>query len=546
MKRWCVSLAALLMCAALPAAAQIAQPISTVLARPAAISQAGSSGSAQSPIGSINIAEYEKRVTVKTLPNGLTVVLWRRPEAPVFSFFTMVDAGSAQDPLHRTGLAHMMEHMAFKGTPDIGTTDYAAEKVALEKVEQAYAAYDTERIKAMRPLPGSPVDPQKLKQLQQAWQDAIKDADKYVIKNQFAKVVEEHGGTGLNAFTSYDETGYMYSMPVNELELWAALESDRMMHPVMREFYKERSVVMEERRLRTDSNPTGRLLEQFLGTAFMANPYHRPTIGYLSDLQSFSATDAEEFFHRYYVPSNMVIGLVGDLNPDEVFPIIERYFSQIPSRPKPLEPTTTEPAQNSVREVNLPDPAQPLYLEGYHRPDYLAPDDVVYDAISDILSNGRTSRLYRSLVRDKQIAAAAAGISGYPGTKYAHLFTFYAVPIPGHTNAEMQKAFTEEIQKLKTQDVTDEELRMFKTRTEADLIRGLASNEGLAEELAIYQTRYGDWRELFRYLDRVDKVTKADVRRVANQVFQDTNRTVGVIQTQAANEAAPAGKGGQQ
>jgi predicted Zn-dependent peptidase len=300
--------------------------------------------------------------------------------------------------------------------------------------------------------------------------------------------------------------------------------------------------------MRTDSSPTGRLFEQFLGTAFMANPYHRPTIGYASDLQSFSATDAANFFKQYYVPGNMVIGLVGDLDPDKVFPIIEKYFGQLPAAPKPVEPFTNEPPQNSVRQVTLQDPSQPIYLEGYHRPSYLAPDDVVYDAISDILSNGRTSRLYRSLVRDKKIAAAAAGFTGIPGIKYSHLFAFYAIPLPGHTNDEMQKAFREETDKLKTQDVTDEELQMFKTRTKADLIRGLASNEGLAQQLAIYQTRYGDWRELFRYLDRVDKVTKADIRRVSNQVFADTNRTVGVIQTQSASSqpAAPASKGAQQ
>ena len=175
--------------------------------------------------------------------------------------------------------------------------------------------------------------------------------------------------------------------------------------------------------------------------------------------------------------------------------------------------------------------AQPFYVEGYHRPSYLDPDDAVYDAITDIMSNGRTSRMYRSLVRDQKIAAAAAGFSGFPGTKYAHLFAFYGVPLPGHTNQEMQKAIQEQIVKLKTQDVTDEELQMFKTRTKADLIRGLASNEGLAQQLAIYQTRYGDWRELFRYLDKVDKVTKADIRRVANKAFQDNNRTIGTIET---------------
>ncbi len=482
-----------------------------------------------------DLASFEKRVTVKTLPNGLTVLILRRPEAPVFSFFTMVDTGSAQDPLSKTGLAHMMEHMAFKGTPDIGTTNYAEEKVALAKVEQTYAAYEAERIKRVGR------DPQKLAQLQKEWQDAIAAADKFVIKNQFGEIVESHGGVGMNANTSYDETNYMYAMPSNMIELWAAIESDRFANPVMREFYKERNVVMEERRMRTDSSPTGRLIEQFLGTAFAANPYHRPTVGYASDLQSFSATDALDFFHTYYDPSNMVIALVGDLDPDQVMPIVERYFGQLSTKPKPTELTTVEPPQNSVREIKLQEQAQPLYLEGYHRPSYLDPDDAVYDAITDIMSNGRTSRMYRSLVRDQKIAAAAAGFSGMPGVKYAHLFAFYGVPVPGHTNQEIQKAIQEEITKLKTQDVSDEELQMFKTRTKADLIRGLASNSGLAQQLAIYQTRYGDWRELFRYLDKVDKVSKADIRRVANKVFQDSNRTIGTIET--ANEAAAAGKG---
>ena len=484
------------------------------------------------PLAAQDLASFEKRVAVKTLSNGLTVVVLRRPEAPVFSFFTMVDTGSAQDPLYKTGLAHMMEHMAFKGTPDIGTTDYAAEKVALAKVEETYAAYEAERSKRVGK------DPQMLAQLQKEWQDAIKVADKFVLKNQFGEIVESHGGVGMNAGTNYDETTYMYSLPSNMFELWAAIESDRFANPVMREFYKERNVVMEERRMRTDSDPTGRLIEQFLGTAFAANPYHRPTVGYASDLQSFSATDALNFFHQYYVPSNMVIALVGDLDPDKVFPVMERYFGQLPTRSKPAEVTSVEPPQNSVREVKLHDMAQPIYVEGYHRPSYLDADDAVYDAITDIMSNGRTSRMYRSMVRDQKTAAAAAGFSGFPGTKYAHLFAFYGVPLPGHTNAEMQKGIQEQIAKLKSEYVTDEELQMFKTRTKADLIRGLASNEGLAQQLAVYQTRYGDWRELFKYLDKVDKVTKEDIKRVANKVFQDSNRTIGSIETVSDPAAA--------
>ncbi len=305
-----------------------------------------------------DMASFEKRTTVKKLDNGLTVVICERPEAPVFSFFTHVDAGSVQDPLGETGLAHMFEHMAFKGTDKIGTTDYPAEKVALEKVEQTYAAYIAERDK--------PVDrnDQKLKDLEKDWKDAVTAANKYVKPNEFPQIVENNGGEDLNANTSDDETNYFYSFPENRLELWAYLESERFLHPVMREFYKERNVVIEERRMRVDSNPIGRLLEQFTTAAFQAHPYHRPTIGWISDLNSFSATDAKQFFDKYYIPSNMVVTVVGDVKASETMPIIEKYFARIPSRPKPDERTTTEPPQNAERRVVLQEMSQPLVSRG--------------------------------------------------------------------------------------------------------------------------------------------------------------------------------------
>ena len=483
-----------------------------------------------------DIASFEKRVTVKKLDNGLTVLVCERPEAPVFSFFTLVDTGSVQDPMGSTGLAHMFEHMAFKGTDKIGTTNYAAEKAALEKVEQAYAAYTYERHKRVGR------DDAKLQQLQKAWQDATKDADQYVIPNQFSEIIERNGGEGLNAGTSDDSTSYHYSFPENRFELWAYLESERFIHPVMREFYKERNVVIEERRMRTDSYPIGRLIEQFIGTAFTAHPYHRPTVGYIADLNSFSATDAQKFFDEYYVPSNMVVAVAGDIKASEVMPVIEKYFGRIPSHDKPQDWTSVEPAQNSERTVVLHDQSQSVYLEGYHRPDYLDKDDAVYDAIADLMSEGRTSRLYRTLVRDKKIAAEAAGFTGFPGSKYPHLFAFFAFPLPGHTNQEIADSIHSEIERLKTQDISDEELQMIKTRAKASLIRGLADNDGLAEQLAYAQSRDGDWREVFRQVDRIDKVSKADIRRVAVKTFVPTNRTVGIIE----NAPETASKGGQQ
>jgi predicted Zn-dependent peptidase len=482
-----------------------------------------------------DVASFEKRITVKKLPNGLTVLICERPEAPVFSFFTHVDVGSVQEVPGITGLAHMFEHMAFKGTDKIGTNNYAAEKVALAKVEKAYAAYDTER---RRPVGR---DDKKVADLEKAWKDAIAAADKFVVVNEFGDIIDREGGTGLNAFTSNDETGYHYSLPVNRLELWAYLESERFLHPVFREFYKERDVVHEERRLSTDSQPVGRLFEQFLAASFIAHPYQRPIVGWESDLNTFSATDAEQFYKKYYVPSNMVVALVGDVKAKQALPIMEKYFGRLPAGPAPEPTRTIEPPQNSERTVILREASQPFYFEGYHRPDSRDPDDAVYNAISDILSKGRTSRLYKSLVRDKKIAVFAGGFNGFPGDKYPNLFAFLTVPSAGHTPQEVGEAIHSELEKLKNEDVTDEELRSVKTRAKADLIRNLADNQGLALQLGGAQARFGDWREVFRGIDRIEKVTKEDIRRVAGKAFVSSNRTVGMIESTQMAGAAPKG-----
>src|SRR5947209_5791479 len=266
---------------------------------------------AASSVRAQNVASFEKRITVKKLANGLTVLIMERPEAPVFSFYTRVDVGSVQETPGITGLAHMFEHMAFKGTHEIGTTNWPAEKAALEKVEQAYAVYLREKLKE------TGRDPKKLAALEKTWQDAVADADQYVVPNQFPEIVESQGGVGLNASTDRDETVYFYSFPQNRLELWAYLESERFLEPVMRQFYKERDVVYEERRMSVDSSPQGRLLEQFLGSAYIAHPYGHPVVAWPSDLRAFSATDAMNFFHKYYVPSNIVITVVGDVKAAE-------------------------------------------------------------------------------------------------------------------------------------------------------------------------------------------------------------------------------------
>src|ERR1035437_10321044 len=320
-----------------------------------------------------NLKSFEQRITTKVLPHGLTLIICERPEAPVFSYSTFIDAGDVNDPSGQSGLAHMFEHLAFKGTSEIGTTDYAAEKVALAKVEAANNAYEAEYLKAVGR------DPQKLAELQKAVKDAEDEARKFVIPTQFTDVAERNGATGVNASTALDETKYFWSMPENRLELWAWLERGRLADTVPREFYKERDVVVEERRMRTDSKPIGRLVEQFLATSYVAHNYGRSNVGWPSEVSQITATEAMDFHKKYYVGANIVVAVVGDVKASEALPVLEKYFSRIPAGPKPEEMTTVEPKQFAEKTMAIHDASQPIYMEGYHRPDYRDPDNAVYD-----------------------------------------------------------------------------------------------------------------------------------------------------------------------
>jgi predicted Zn-dependent peptidase len=474
------------------------------------------------PAGAIDIEYFEDKVATATLDNGLTILIYERPTAPVVSFVTHVDVGAAQEVAGITGLAHMFEHMAFKGTRVVGTKGYAAEKKAMDKEDRAYAAYAAERNR----LKG--FDPERLEELKLAFEKARDEAQEHVARDEFSEIVDRAGGVGMNAGTGADMTFYVMSMPANKVELWAYLESERFLGPVFREFYQERDVVQEERRS-SESRPIGRLVEQFIAAAFQAHPYGHLILGYMSDLKSFTRLDAREFYKTYYVPSNMTLAIVGDVKAKKIMPMLKRYFSRLPAGPDPPELRTVEPEQLAEKSITLRDPSQPVYLEGYHRPSAFHPDDAVYDAISDVLSSGRTSRLYRHLVRDEKIAATAEAFSGFPGSKYPHLMAFFAMPTPGHTNEEVQEAIRFEIERLKTEPVSDEELRMVKTKAKAGLLRGLTNNGGIARQLAVYQSRYGDWRELFREVERIEKVTQDDIMRVAKATFVPKNRTVAMI-----------------
>ena len=474
-----------------------------------------------------DLKEFEKHITEFTLGNGLHFIVLERHRAPVVSFHTYVNAGAVDDPQGQTGMAHMFEHMAFKGTAEIGSRDWLKEKAAIAEIENRYDALDAERAK------GPQADPARLKTLQADLKDAIDTASSFVDTNLYPRIIEENGGEGLNAQTGEDATEFFYSLPSNRAELWYLLESQRFREPVFREFYKERDVVREERRMRTESEPQGKLIEALAATAIEAHPYRRPAVGWPSDIENLRVRDAEKFFQAYYAPANITIAIVGDIDPAKARAMAERYFGPIPKRPLPARPTTEDPPQDGPKMAEIESPAQPIEAIAYKRPSQYDKDDATFDVIESILSGGRTGLLYKSLVRDQRLALAAGANSSFPGTKYSNLFIFFLVPAMGKTLAQNEQALTKVLDGLKAQKVDAQTLARVKTKARAGLIRQLDSNAGLANQLASYQGSYGDWRKLFTSLDDIDKVTAEDVQSVAKAYFDERTKTSAYLKVPA-------------
>lgn len=462
------------------------------------------------------------RVTEFKLENGLKFIVLERHQAPVVSFLTYANVGGADEPDGKTGVAHFLEHLAFKGTTRIGAANYVAEKPLLDRLDQL-----SKQIQAAQQARSD------VAKLQQEFDRTEAEAAKLVKQNELGRIVEQAGGVGLNANTSSDATRYFYSFPSNKLELWMSLESERFLEPVFREFYKEKAVILEERRLRTENSPIGQMIEAFLDTAFQVHPYKRPVIGYDKDIRNLTRQDVQTFFDEYYAPNNLTIALVGDVNPTEVKRLAQIYFGRFKSASSTSKAQSPEkaiePPQTQTREVTLRLNSQPWYLEGYHRPALSHPDSVIYEAIASILSDGRTSRLYRTLVEEKKVALAAQGSNGFPGDKFPNLMLFYALTAPGKSVDEVAADLRSEIERLKAEPVSAEELDRVKTQARAGLLRSLDSNSGMAQSLLEYEVKTGSWRNLFKQLEAIAAIKPKDIQRVATATFTDSNRTIGRI-----------------
>jgi predicted Zn-dependent peptidase len=463
------------------------------------------------------------RVVEHTLKNGMKVLIVERHEAPVVSMNLTYGVGGVNEYIGITGIAHLYEHMAFKGSRTIGTKDYKKEAPLLSEMDRLYAKILSERAK------GSRADAKKLGELEKKFEKVQQQAQDLVVNNELGQLYERNGAEGFNASTGKDLTRYTVSLPSNRLPLWAAVESDRMAYPVLREFYKEKQVVMEERRLRYDNSPDGKLYEAFLSTAFWAHPYGLPVIGWPSDIENMTRPKTEDFFKTHYGPNNAVIAIVGDVRPKEVIGLMNDTFGRLPATEKPTRVEAIEPEQKGERRVEIEFDAEPRLMMGFHKPEIGTKEDDVFDVLDSILGGGRSSRLYRSLVKEKRLAVSVSTSSGTPGGKYPNLFVINAVPRAPHTNGEVEEAIMAELERLKTEAVEPKELQKTLNQLDAYLVRSLQSNSGLASQLAFYDAVAGDWRYILSSHDRMAKVTEEDLRQTAKKYFVKTNRVVATL-----------------
>lgn len=482
-----------------------------------------------SPLSSQTLERFEEAVHETTLENGLHILVVERPEAPVASFVTFVDVGSVNEPANRTGLAHLFEHMVFKGTEQIGTRNWEAESVWIERMDRAYRAW-------LRESRQSTPDSTRMDLEWRRFTAAREQASHFVVNNEFSRIVEQEGGTGMNAFTSADATGYYYSLPQNRAELWFLLEAARFQNPVFREFYSEKEVVLEERRMRTDSQPVGRLVEEFLSVAYSAHPYRNPVIGWESDIRATSIADAREFYESWYRPDRMTVVIAGDVNAEAMFQLAETYFSPLPGGESPVEIVTEEPPQRGERRFVMMENGQPFFLAGYHTVSRRHEDWHALRLLGSIISDGRTSRLYRRLVQQDQIALNVAAFNGFPGTKYPSMFLTLAIPNRGVSLDRIESVIEEEIEKVKRGDVRQEELDRAIANARANQLREMESNSDLAMALAEAHTNTGNWRTLFTDLEKTADVTLEDIQRVAQTYLIREQRTVGRIENRESGD----------
>lgn len=473
-------------------------------------------------------AGIEKNIQKRTLANGLRVIAVKQPSSPTIACYLKIGVGSANEPFDQSGTAHFLEHLLFKGTPQMGTTNFAEEKIYLDQIEADGERLDTLERTLLNPLLTDEERKKITARMQvlsarlERWQKA---AQKFVISEEDSQAYSLAGQVGYNAYTTTDVTNYQIKLPAHRLEMWAELESNRFLDPVLREFYPERKVIKEERRMRYDSRPTSLLYELFLKTAYGMSPYGKPVIGFEKSMHRLRLGQTREFFTTNYIPSRMVIAVVGDLEFDKTFAIIEKYFGRLKKRPAPEFPPTEYEPQKGRRLAWLEAKNSPAMITGWARPSVYHNDDRAFEVLSRLLGDGQTSRLVNRLViRDKVAGDVKVG-SSTPGEKLDNQFTIFADVFDAAHYPAIEKAIQEELDRLRTEGPTAEELAKIKNRYISEVIHTLQQNAGLADTLSYYELLLQDYGKMFASLEEIEQVDAEKIKKLVATYFKETTNT---------------------
>lgn len=483
-------------------------------------------------------------VQEETLANGMRVLLVERHDDPTVSGGWVAHVGSANERPGMTGIAHLFEHMMFKGTQTIGTTNYDLDMEIIASQEEIREAMRLEERNLrlgyrrgeiddlLKPENKSP----RYRELEREFQKLVAEQRGVLVKNEFDRIYTTAGASGMNAFTSEDMTAYFITVPANKLELWMWMESERLLRPVFREFYAEREVVFEERRMRTDSTPLGKFEEQLNSMFWISSPYQWPVVGWPSDIPAISKAQADEFYATYYSPQNTTLILVGDFQTAETLALAKKYFERIPRGPRnPPDVVTLEVEQMAEQRMYAEADTNPQVEILWHTVAFQHKDSYPLQILGQVLST-RTGRLYKGLVLGPAIATSA--YAAQVSRKYAGFFTAGGEVREGHTTPELENGIYELIDKLKTEEVPPDELQKVKNNFAANEYRRLTSNTPILFQL-IFADGNGDWREINEAGPKIQAVTAEDIRRVANEYFTRENRTV-AIYTRKAGTPKPA------
>ena len=453
------------------------------------------------------------------LANGMRWLVLPRTGAPTVSFIVQFRVGAINEVQGQTGIAHLLEHLLFKGSETLGTRDATAERVLfarMDALQDSILALEGRGESTAVPLLKERIDSLET------------EARAHVLPNEFERVLSTNGARGLNATTDWESTTYFVELPANRAQLWFVLESDRMANPVFREFYAERDIVAEERRLRVETSPGGLLVEAHMAEVFTTHPYGRPAVGYMSDIQRLRRPDVEAYFRRYYGPSNAVVTVVGDVDSDQILAWADEYFGGLPAGETPRPVLSTEPPQSGERRVEVPFDAEPRVRIGWPVVETTHPDAAALSVLSWLLTGGRTSRLHRRLVIQDRVATAINSSIG-PGIRFPGVFTIDGTPRLPNSTSDVEAAVYAELDTLRGTPPSEREMQRIRNQLGASEFRRLTSNLGLALQLAGSTSAFGDWRTTFGYADRLAEVQPEDVSRVARQFFTRENRTVATV-----------------